>query len=87
MAKKSILGIAQDQMVVAARAGMRAVADSAAEALTKSGAAAGEAVSRTTKKIADVKLRSNKSAKAIKKSRTKKTAEKKPVRLSEKKRQ
>ena len=87
MAKKSILGIAQDEMAAAARAGMRAVVDSAAEALTKSGAAAGDAVSRTTKKIADVKLRSNKPAKAFKKSRSKKKVKRKPVRRSAKKRQ
>jgi hypothetical protein len=86
MAKKSILGIAQDQMVVAARAGMRAVADSAADALSKSGAAAVDAVSRTTKKVANIKLRSKKPAKANKKSRTKKKVKKKPIRRSAKKR-
>ena len=86
MAKKSILGIAQDQFAEAAKVGMRAVVNSAADVLTKTGAAAGEAVSITSKKVADVKLRSKKPRKAIKKPRRKKAKKIHAVRDSAKKR-
>ncbi len=86
MAKKTILSIAQDQFAQAAKVGMNAVVDSAADVLTKTGAATGEAVSRTTKKLADVKLRSKKPRLATKKPKAKKTKKKRAVRRSPKKR-
>jgi hypothetical protein len=86
MAKKSILGIAQDQIAEAAKVGVRAVVDSAADVLTKTGAAAGNALSRTTKKVADVKLRSKKPRKALKKPRRKKAKKIHALRRSSKKR-
>ena len=86
MAKKTILSIAQDQIAQAARVGMKAVVDSAADVLTKTGAAAGDAVSRTTKKFADVKLRSKKPRTATKKPKAKKAKKKRAARRSSKKR-
>ena len=80
MAKKTILSIAQDQFAQAAKVGMNAVVDSAADVLTKTGTAAGEAVSRTTKKLAAVKLRSKKPRTATKKPKTKKAKKKRAVR-------
>jgi hypothetical protein len=85
MSKKTILGIAQDQFAQAARVGIDAVVDSAADVLTKTGVAAGDAVARTTKKLADFKLRSKKprsptktpTAKKVKKKRTARRASKK----------
>jgi hypothetical protein len=86
MAKKTILSIAQDQLAQAARVGMKAVADSAADVLTKTGAAAGDAVSKTTKQFADVKLRSKKPRTATKMPKTKEARKKRPARRSTKKR-
>ena len=86
MAKKTILSIAQEQLAQAARVGMNAVVDSAADVLTKTGAAAGDAVSRTTKKLADVKLRSKTPKTATKKPKAKNAKKKRAARRSSKKR-
>ena len=86
MVKNTILSIAQEQIAQAARVGMKAVVDSAADVLTKTGAAAGDAVSRTTKRFAEVKLRSKKPRTATTKPKAKKAKKKHAARRSSKKR-